>query len=237
MQSGKLSQYEIYSSFIAFIKDDMHLERKKMNRRIFNIVFWCILLPLLISIGVIALMVRGFISVTLLPYYEWVILVFPLIYAAYFFGSEVLIQLPRTIRKGGMQTALEQMNEDTQWRNRHCQRLKSLLKLDSSMWKMIHTHFGMDLQNMRSRSNYMMVLVGTMFFMVVQVIDLIAAQEQGKVMLDRITVLEIVFRFYNNFSLLLVLGLFLLLFYMVSMQTHHSLQKYRDCVEILISES
>lgn len=228
------SRQELYRGFIEFIRTENQRERNVVNRRMMNVFFWCFLLPAIASVSVLLLIKFKVLPRTARGYLDWLVLVFPVFYSLYFLSSEVLRDVPRNFRRGGMAVTLGQSVEEGKWRERVCDGMRRsfVATVDEMRW--VAQSFEMDLKAMLYRTRYLTGLAGAVFFLLMQGID--SLTDGDKVSWSRHPVFGWIETSSNDFSQFVGLALFLLLLYLSGSQTYHALQRYQNCLKLLILE-
>lgn len=239
---GKTKQ-EVYRVFVEFIQSDMQRERKRVNRRMFNVFVWCFLTPAIFSTLLLILAKKNWIPHSWRSHLDWIILIFPVSYSLYVLGSEVLREIPSAIRQGGISSTLGQALREGEWRERVSEGMRRLLGTELNQWKWIVQSFKMDLKTLRYRTRFLTALAGAVFFLIMQGIDSISDNEPklswvknpiiGWVDASGGDVSQYPAQFLAQF---VGLALFLLLFYLSGSQTYHSLARYLGSAELLLAE-
>ena len=227
------SRIELYKAFMDFISDDIQRERHAANRRMLSVFLWSLILPAVTSLTLILLVNAGVLPRSARGYLDWTILVFPVAYSLYLLSSEVLVQIPNAIRRGGVASSVSQALKEGEWRERVSESMRRALSdADASDWKWLSFCFGTDLEKMRYRTKYLTALAGAVFYLLLQGIDFLGDSEQ-KVSWVR-SPMGWIESSSNDFSQFIGLGLFLTLFYLSGSQTYHSLARYLHCAQLAI---
>ncbi len=226
------SRGELYRAFIDFIGYDVQGERRAVNRRMFNVLIWCFILPAMISIIVLTLVKIRWLPVTLRVYVGWLGLIFPVVYSLYILGSEVLYGIPNTFRRGGIATTLNQAHRECVWRERVDEALRKVLpEAQSSDWRWIANSYRMDLEGMHQRNKYLTAMAGAVFYLIMQGIDSLGDDSSVT------WVKNPIFGWVENSSLDVAqyvgLAIVLLMLYLSGTQTHRTLTRYLNCVELI----
>lgn len=224
------NRQELYHGFIEFISNDIQQERYSMNRRMFNVFFWCFLLPIFISVLVLLLVRVNFLPRSARLHLDWIILIFPLFYSIYVLGSEVLMRIPMMFRRGGIVTSLVSSLKEGEWRRRVCSEMKRKVVASHDDWAWIIANYKIDLETMKYRNRYLTAFAGAVFYLLMQGIDSIA--DVGEKVMWVKTALGWIQAPSLDYSQFVGLGLFLVLLYLSGNQTCHSLQRYLDCAEL-----
>jgi len=233
MQAG--TRLDLLKTFIEFIGTDIQRERQDVNKRMFSVLLWCFVMPALLSITLILLIRFGVIPRAARLSLDWIILLFPVSYSLYVLSSEVLVQIPMTVRRGGIVSTLGQSVKEGVWRERVCEAMKRTIHAGPEDWKWLVLSFKMDLKKMRYRTGYLTALAGAVFYLLLQGIDLVG-EEESQVTWIKHPLGGWIESSSNDFSQFVGLGLFLVLFYLSGMQTFHSLMRYLNCAELVMNE-
>lgn len=231
------SKQEIYRSFLEFIRADSRRERNLVSRRMRSVFFWCFILPALLSVLTLILIRLNVIPFRIRSYLDWVILIFPVSYSIYFISSEVIREVPVAFRSGGLATSLGQSLKEGEWRDLVCEGMRKSISASAQEWQWIVSSFHIDLLNLRYRSKYLTALAGAVFFLLMQGIDSITGQDDGRTTWVKDSALGWLEIASNDTSQFVGLALFLVLLYLSGIQTYHSLQRYLDCAELVSMEN
>jgi hypothetical protein len=115
------NRQELYKIFLIFVSQDMQRERSQVNRRIRSVFLWCFILPVLASASILLLVKFNVLPRRAKYHADLLVLIFPVFYSMYFLGSEVLMNIPKVFRKGGVAPALVQSVSEGSWRERVCE--------------------------------------------------------------------------------------------------------------------
>ncbi|MBI3534071.1 MAG: hypothetical protein HY072_01105 [Deltaproteobacteria bacterium] len=223
---------ELYETFLDFVRQEIQKERSTVNKKMLSVLLWCFVFPALLSIIIVILT-----NLRILPFYtrhylDWILLAFPVFYALYFLNSEVLKDLPSLFKKGGMTTTLNQALKDTKWREHVCDELEKKIKLNDEELGQIASHFKIDLDNLYSRIRFITVLAGAVFFLILKGLDLFFDTDSKNIIQNNSHFINKPSNY--DFSELIVLGLFLIIFYLSGNQTYRSLLRFLQCTELCI---
>lgn len=223
-----------YADFLEFVRIDCQKERSRVNRRMFAVFLWCLLFPTASLFLLMALIRMGLLPPALRFYSDWVFLGFPMAYALYAFGTEVVVELPKLFRRGGMATTLDEALREAQWRERVMGELKRKIPASTDEWAAVLQSFQMDLDHFRNRIRYLAALAGAVFFLLSQLLDTlgtegtgVSASGPGMYVLGRLEQMS------TTLSQGLATVILLVLFYLSGMQTVTVLKRYLNCVELL----
>ena len=223
-----------YLRFLDFVQEHNQTERSRVNRRMLSVILWCFLLPALFLAIVFILIHLGWFPKRFKHDVDWLILVFPIAYALYYLGREVVVELPNVIRRGGMATALKHTTEAFHWREKTCQAMTTgPLRLSSADWELVASHFRIDLKAMQYRARYLTGFAGAIFFLILQGIDTIG-EDTSWLATNALDFSRVIERVLDHISEMVGLGLFLLLLYLSGSQMHHLLERYLHCVELIL---
>ncbi|MFZ9596134.1 MAG: hypothetical protein ACO3A2_08665 [Bdellovibrionia bacterium] len=225
------TQQELYRDFLEFVARDIQKERVLLNRRMLSVFIWCFVFPLMTS-GTVLI----FAKLQLLPrsaknHADLLIVLFPVLYSLYFLGSEVLFQIPKVIKKGGVFATLGQSVTEGQWRERVCAAMGTQITASPQDWHWIIESFKVDLRSMRYRTKHLTVLGGAVFFLLMRGIDSLGELE-SKPMWVKSPVFGWVDS-SSDLSQFVGLALFLTLLYLSGTQTHQSFYRYLNCAILL----
>jgi hypothetical protein len=209
----------------------MQAERKQINRRILNVFLWCFIFPVLTSATILLLVKFNALPKHMRNHSDLLILVFPVAYSLYFLGSEVLADLPKLLKKGGVASTLAQSLSDGDWRDRVCDSMAKGVVAPPLDWEWIIASFRIDLRAMRYRTKHLTALAGAVFFLLIRGIDSIAEIEM-KPMWAKSPVFGWVDA-SSDLSQFVGLTLFLILLYLSGSQTNQSLYRYLNCATLL----
>lgn len=232
------SRIERYREFTAFVRADMDSQRRLLSRKLLSVFLWCFLVPAGVSLIGLLLLRMGYLPKRWTRYLDWVILIFPILYALYVLGIEVLRDLPLLFKQGGIAFTLEQGYRNAEWRARMAHNLQAQIKTDRQTWNWVLQQFQMDLNGIHQRTKHLTALAGAVFFLLMKGIDSIGQDEvrspgfyQGF-----LSIQDWFEASSDGLAQFVGLALFLVLFYLSGNQTHQSLARYRDCVELVILE-
>jgi hypothetical protein len=231
--------HDVYRDFVEFVRTDVQSERSRVNRRMFNVFFWCFLIPALASAAFLLLIKFHVLPRRARGMLDWMALIFPISYSLYILSSEVLAQVPAVFRKGGTSNVLGQSLKDTEWRERVCESMVRHVQASPDEWRWVVASFRIDLQAIQYRTRYLTALAGAVFFLLMQGIDTLGevTSDIPAAVWNKNPLMGWIESSSNDFSQLVGLALFLLLLYLSGNQTYHSLNRYLNCAELnLISQ-
>lgn len=239
MNPESADRAEFYRNFIKYVRIDLQSERMRLHRRMFSAFFWCFFMPVFTA-ALILVLVR----IHAFPrqwgnHLDWLIVVFPVFYAVYVLSSDVLRDLPATIRRGGMSSTLSRAIEEEEWRARVCGEIRRAVaehpaSRDRSAWRWLVKSFRIDLQNLQHRTRYLTALAGAVFFLLMQGIDALYETPGDAVTWQSISLLSWVEASSKTVSQFVGLCFFLVLFYLSGSQSFYSLLRYLNCAELIL---
>ncbi|MGE0615265.1 MAG: hypothetical protein AB7P04_06465 [Bacteriovoracia bacterium] len=224
------TRLKLYTDFSQYISKENQRERGVVTRRIWGVFVWCFLVPIGVSVLFLVFLHTGALPPKFKAYSDWVTLLSPLVYSAYFFGSEFLKNLPSALLAGGVETTLHHQLKLSEWRDQTCETLRAQLGGNQQDWQWLAQTFRMDLRDLLFRIRYMTALSGVVFFIILYGLD---SLEDGPSVSDGRMILHVFETLMNAGSQILLIGLFLVLLYFSGIQIHQSLLRYLDCVELL----
>jgi len=237
------TRQELYRAFIIFVSSDSKREQQAVNRRMFSVLLWCLLLPAFFAFVVLLLVKFGVLPLSTKRYLDWFIWLFPVAYSLYYLGAEVIAEGYNALKQSGVALSLLQSTKAGQWRERVCDGLKQNIDATPEEWEWIVASFQIDLREMQNRNRYLTILSGAVFYLLMEGIDLVA--ELGDpITISKHPVLGWVQTTSEghlppgpDYSQFLGLGLFLVLFYLSGSQTYHPLRRYLHCAMLLKNPS
>lgn len=223
-----------YERFVKWVQEDMDKARILVNRKVFSVVFWCLVIPAVLSLVLFGL--RRFQLVQLMRYADSVLFLPPFLFALFSLWP-TLRDLPRVFRIGGLGAILEESAREVSWRELTAARLQNEVKLTAQEWRLIDFHLEQDLKRLSSQNRYMAVLSAVVFFFMYQFLDLGGA---GEVVYER-TPLGVMAGWVDQASQwgtqIFAIILFSSLFYLSGMQLQKHLIRYQSCVKRLSNET
>jgi hypothetical protein len=229
-----MKQYFLpYHQFMIWVQTDMNKDRVIVNRKVFSVVLWCLILPVLLSFVLYGMrkhqLIMGF------RYFDNFIFLPPFLYALYSLWPTIR-DVPRVFRKGGLGAMLDASSKEVEWRENTAQRLSQEVKLTGREWERVSFHLDHEISRLHDQNRYMTVLSTVVLFFMFQFLDLggvadgpVEAGPTGmvKAWVDQFSQWGI-----QIFSVLL----FSALFYLSGLQFQRYLQRYRVCVERIAQE-
>ncbi|MCM2323392.1 MAG: hypothetical protein NDJ90_09040 [Oligoflexia bacterium] len=221
-----------YREMLEFIRRDVQGERRVLSRRMFNVFLWCFLLPAVVSMLLLVLIKAGVVPRSFGGYVEWLVLIFPILYAVYVIASEMVSGMPSIFRWGGIANTLKQSVQDAEWRDRVCAELRTKIGGDRQAWEWIVASLRMDLDAIHHRAKYLTALAGAVFYLLMQGLDSVGTEQENL----HQTLQGWFEASMNNLAQFVGLGLFLVLLYLSANQAFVSLSRYLRCAELVLLE-
>jgi hypothetical protein len=225
------SAHLTYEQFVTWVQSDMKKDRSMVNRKVFSVVLWCLIFPILISLALYAL--RKYQILALMRYADTIVFLPPFFYALYSIWPTIKA-LPRVFHKGGLGAMLEESSKEVLWREDTAGKMKNDLKLTAKEWSVIEFHLKNDIDRIKDQNRYMTILTGVVLFFMFQFLDLggtsEVALEVGSAGLVKAWVDQFSQWSIQVFSLIL----FSALFYLSGLQFQRYLIRYRVCIERII---
>ena len=223
-------EHHAYQQFIQWVQEDLNQHRLMVNRKVFSVVFWCLVLPAVMSLVLYGL--KKFQIVNDVRQFSVIVFTPPFLYALYSIWP-TFRDIPRVFKKGGIGATLEESVREVEWREQVVQRLSQEVRLTAREWRLVEFHLEREIDRMRMQNRHMTALSGVVLFFMFQFLDLGSLPEEvngaGAGELVRSWVEQLSQWGGQVFSLLL----FSTLFYLSGTQIHRYLERYRVCVERL----
>lgn len=235
MQYQTRSHNQIYREFVQFIQAEAHSSQISVRKRMFSVFFWCFILPAILSVVGRVLIVKGVFPFSFKQYIDWLPLFFPVTYSLFYIGKEVIADLPKAFQRGGAASALEYAISESDWREKTTEKMTRQLKFSYEDWSWIYQTFEMDLNSLRYRAQFLTLLAGAVFFMILQGFDVFGGSSTRFAELTSSAQL-VSWIDSTTDALWQLVGLvfFLAMLYLASSQTHHLLKRYLDCVRMIL---
>jgi hypothetical protein len=218
-----------YNKFCDWVQNDLSKDRLLVNRKIFGVVLWCLILPMIMT--TLLYMIRKLQLIDLERYTDFFIFLPPLVYVLFSLWP-TLRDMPRVFKKGGFVALLEDSQREVKWREETTLRLMSDLKFTQTEWKWLEFHLKNDLDRIRDHNRYLTILAGVVLFFMFQFLDFgssadiafdkIEPQIMVRVWIDQFAQWSVQF-----FSVMV----FSSLFYLSGLQFHRHLVRYWVCVQ------
>ncbi len=136
-------------------------------------------------------------------------------------------------RKGAALSALSQFLIEGVWRDGIVEKMKRALTFTQSEWQWIALNFQMDLKSIEFRSRAMTVLSGTIFFFILQGLDLLDPDVEPVLELSTFNLMNLIGSGLDKLAQLVALALFLILVNLTGAETLESLKKYLNAAKLL----
>ncbi len=220
-----------FGLLIGWIQNDLKKDHSLVNRKVFSVVLWCLILPSLILLVLYVL--RKYQLIAPLRYVDLLVFTPPFFYSLYSLWP-TLREIPKVFKKGGLSAVLDESNREVQWREKTALKLWSDLNLTHREWNLLAFHLRADINRLKIQNRYMSILAAVILFFMFQFLDLGAPNdvivESGpggfiKGLVDLFAQWSI-----QVFSL----ALFSTLFYLSGLQFERYLIRYLNCVERII---
>lgn len=222
-----------YQQFVSWVQIDMNKDRVMVNRKVFSVVLWCLILPALLSLIIYAL--RKYQIIEFFRYLDTVLFMPPFLYALYSLWPTIK-NVPRVFKKGGLGAMLEESAKEVDWREATATRLHAEVRLTAKEWNAVSFHLQYEMTRLNEQNRYMTILSTVVLFFMFQFLDLGGAPEimhetgpggMVKAWVDQFSQWGV-----QIFSLLL----FSALFYLSGLQFQRYLQRYWVCVQRVMQE-
>ena len=222
-----------YEEFVAWVQNDMKKDRFLVNRKVFSVVLWCLILPSVLLMVLFAL--RKYQWIGPMRYADLLIFLPPFTYALYSIWPTIR-EIPKVFKKGGLNALLDESAKEVDWREKTSAKLKADLKLTPKEWDLVSFHLKADLRRVKQQNRYMTILAGVVLFFMFQFLDLGAGNE---VMLEP-TSANLMKAWVDQFSQWSIqvfsIGMFSTLFYLSGYQFQLHLKRYQVCIERVLKE-
>ena len=217
-----------YGQFVSWVQTDMKKDRVIVNRKVFSVVLWCLILPVVISLVLYGL--RRYHVIEQVRYADTLMFLPPFVYALYSLWP-TLRDLPRVFQKGGLGALLEESLKEVEWREKTANQLQGDLKLTSKEWSTVSFHLKNDIERMNDQNRYMTILTAVVLFFMFQFLDLGGnteyIYEAGPTGLVKAWVDQ-----FSQWSIQIIsLSLFSALFYLSGLQFQRYLKRYWVCIQ------
>ena len=222
-----------YFQLVQWIQSDLKKDRVMVNRKVFSVVLWCLILPAMVSMLIYGLRKYGIVDQV--RYADGIVFLPPFLYALYSLWP-TLRDLPRVFKKGGIGALLEESAREVEWRERVAGQLRSELNLTEKEWRLVYFHFQQDIERMKEQNRYLTVLTGVVLFFMFQFLDLGGSGEVVFEAGPAGMVKAWVDQFTQWGVQLLSLFLFSSLFYLSGLQFQRYLIRYGVCLKRIVFE-
>ena len=223
----------VYQQFVQWVQADMSKSREIVNRKVFSVVLWCLLLPTLVSMILYAL--KKYRLVETLRYTDTILFLPPFLYALYSLWP-TLKAIPRVFKKGGLGAMLEESAKEVEWCETMAVRMQKEIKLTKKEWSTVSFYLNQEISRIDQQNKYMTILSTVVLFFMFQFLDLGGSpdfvHEAGPTGMIRMWVDQFSQWGLQIFSLLL----FSVLFYLSGLQFQRYLHRYWVCVKRIESD-
>jgi hypothetical protein len=216
---------------VTWVQADMKKDRVSVNRKVFSVVLWCLILPTVIALALYGL--RRLQWIEPIRYLDTVLFLPPFLYALYSIWPTIR-ELPRVFKKGGVGAILDESLREVQWREATAAKLETELKLTSQEWKAISFHLRNDIDRVVDQNRYMTILTAVVLFFMFQFLDL---GSTGEIVLEAgpTGMIKAWVDQFSQWSIQVIsLILFSALFYLSGLQFERYLTRYWVCVQRLL---
>jgi hypothetical protein len=217
-----------YQQFVSWVQMDMNKDRVIVNRKVFSVVLWCLILPVFLSLILYGL--RKYQIFGTIRYADSLIFLPPFAYALYSLWP-TLKALPRVFSKGGLGAMLEESAKEVEWRETTSNRMQTEIRLTPKEWSSVSFHLEQEIVRMNEQNRYMTILSTVVLFFMFQFLDLGGSAEVP----IEATPTGMVKAWVDQFSQwgiqVFSLSLFSALFYLSGLQFQRYLQRYWVCVK------
>ena len=226
-----MKQYsEVYSKFVKWVQEDMNNTRNLVNRKVFSLVLWCLVIPAILSLAMYGL--RKFQIMTSFRYVDLVLFLPPFLFTIFYLWP-TFRDLPRVFRMGGLGSLLEESSGEVKWSEETAARMSKELPLTGGEWRIISFHLSEQIKRMESKNRYLSSLVAVVLFFMYQFLDIGGGaeviQESGVLGVFKNWVEQLSQWGAQIFGIIL----FSLLFYLSGLQLQKHLVRYETCVKRL----
>ena len=224
------SSSHAYQQFVFWVQTDMNKDRVMVNRKVFSVVLWCLILPAILSLVIYAL--RKYQLIGVLRYLDTVLFMPPFLFALYSLWPTIK-NVPRVFKKGGLGAMLEESAKEVEWREGTALRLEKEVKLTPKEWQAVSFHLHHEISRLNDQNRYMTILSTVVLFFMFQFLDLGGAPE----VMHEVGPAGMVKSWVDQFSQwgvqIFSLILFSALFYLSGLQFQRYLHRYWVCVKRL----
>jgi hypothetical protein len=223
-----------YEQFVKWVQEDMKKDRLVVNRKVFSVVFWCLVLPAILSY--VLLVLRKFQLVQLDRYADMILYLPPLVFIVIYLWP-TFRDLPRVFRMGGLGAIMEESAKEVRWREETASRLQSEVKLSPREWSLIEFHLAEDIRRLTAQNRYLTILVAVVLYFLYQFLDLGFTAMESTHDPSPMGVFTNLAEQFSQWGLqVFSIALFTVLFYLSGKQLHKHLIRYESCVKRLARE-
>ena len=221
--------YIAYQQFVNWVQKDMNKDRVIVNRKVFSVVLWCLILPIILSLCVYGLR-KYQILVGPFHYLDTFIFLPPFSYALYSLWP-TLRDLPRVFRKGGLGAMLEGSAKEVEWREKTAARIQTEIQLTPKEWQVVSFHLEQEMVRLQDQNRYMTILSTVVVFFMFQFLDLGGAIETPLEATPTALIKVWVAQFSQWGIQIFSLTVFAALFYLSGLQFQRYLLRYWVCLK------
>ncbi len=227
------SSQDNYGLLIGWIQNDLKKDHSLVNRKVFSVVLWCLVLPSVILLVLYVL--RKYQLIAPVRYVDLLVFTPPFFYSLYSLWP-TLKEIPKVFKKGGLSAVLDESNREVQWREKTALKISNDLNLTNREWSLIAFHLRADIDRLKTQNRYMSILAAVILFFMFQFLDL-GASNNVVVQSGAEGFFKGIIDLFAQWSIqVFSLGLFSTLFYLSGLQFERYLMRYLNCVERIIFE-
>lgn len=228
------STEQAFEQFSNWIQEDMSKDRLVMNKKILNVVFWCLILPSVLTVLLFA--IRKFQFFALDRYFDYIVFFPPFVYVIVSIWP-TLREIPRAFKRGGLSAHLEEAKREVNWRENCVHRMKDSLLFNPNEWRNIYFHLKNEIERAKEQNRYMTVLSGSVLFLMFQFLDLGATESASPVVESPAQLVELWVTQFSQWGVqFFSLILFVALFYLSGAQFQRVLSRYLVSVEKIVKD-
>jgi len=223
-----------YEQFVRWVREDMKKDRLMVNRKVFSVVFWCLVLPAILSYVLFGL--RKFQLVQVERYADMILYLPPLVFIILYLWP-TFRDLPRVFEMGGFGAIMEESAKEVRWREETASRIQNEVKLTPREWSLIEFHLEEDIQRLTAQNRYLTILVAVVLYFMYQFLDLGSIGIESPNPEMPMAVIDSWVEQFSQWGIqIFSIGLFTTLFYLSGKQLHKQLIRYQTCVKRLARE-
>ncbi len=231
---------EHYRSFIKFVDGDVRSKKASMNRQMLRLLGWSFVLPVLFIFTATVLIKVGMVSGEYKKYFDWLLLLCPLLYSVYLVGSDYFKDFGKVFKSNGSSSMVRRAIKEAEWREGIVAGFHQKLGFSKGDWAIIRGHFKAEIELSKKRNVYLTILAGSVLFFAfngLELLDNSGPNLSTMLLADRVhpgIFVVLIQGFLESLAQGSVLILFLILFYFSSHQITSALEKYLDCIDLLL---
>lgn len=230
--NNKRSADLTFKMLAEWIQTDLQSDRKAMNKKILNVVLWCLGYPTLLV--VLLLLIRRLNFFYLDRYFDYIVFFPPAIYIIISIWP-MLREVPTVFKKGGISAHLDETTQEIKWREARTSKMIQDLKLNPLEWQQIQFHLKNEIERFREQNRYMTILTGSVLFLLFQFLDL---GNPDPAFVYSKNPQSLAAFWVNQFSQWSVqvfsLIIFVVLFYLSGTQSQRILSRYLVCIDKIV---